>query len=790
MKIEFIYSNGLKTVADKAVKRALSYDNSQATVNEDGYVVVEVGKNIPCDSTVVFLTEDIESDAKWNAHVGALPDDKKIILVSRVVTEGVRLSDLIPEKIRKINTIKLDDDNYDYKLDELWDVLCSDKDYYTVISALYSMVEGWIVSGRTEVKLLHNIPLVIRYKRYLKKTSANEKRPYFRQRLEEINEYLKVSLSEEIVHLLKRSVHSLPVIALLLFVSVFIIAQIYGVPKYMRITRNAAAICGDEFTTLHSPVQVLKTVEVIRNPMINASLKEEAFQKYNSLMCDNWPNTVIGGEYKYAQNDVRVCSDDRYIYTASGNGCCLKWDTYTGKIVKKDNISKNPLYVIDVINDEQNIIAVDEAGSVFYLSDGQWISSEGIIAEYGYSTGVSLAEDRACILTNYNSVIMLDIRDGRISVVNAFSFDDVYGIKQNPDHALLVVSDNGKDKMIKVGSDGEITDSVILEYELDKTCNVDFKEDKVLFVSSSGNVYILDAGDGSFDMLPTIITQPVRINFINDTAFYYCDRNKGNCLYDYAHGIDLGSFLPEAGFVSYSACGGNTVVCFSSGFIFSENIGDLLPLENIDSSSVLQTFEDTEGKSGGYIRQAQITDEKYIFADITGDSGQTFSYFVDGGHYYLYTAPDQRAASARADGFEYVFSQPSAVVFTGAPTVVGVLENGDTMVIGASDGTFCEMVCTGDNIVNVTGFKVPSGSPVRRIYLTDNDCFYIEDSDGLFWKARYGSAAVSSYEGMFNEIRNKLHYGMYDDIRDSVTDYVLKSVGVEYVPGHDGKMWE
>lgn len=788
MKIEFIYSDGLKDVADKAVKRALSYDNSKAVVSEEGYVVVEAGKNIPCDSTVIFLTEDIESDAKWNAHVESLSDDKKIILVSRIVTEGVKLSELIPEKIRKINTIKLDDGND--KLDELWDVLSSDKDYYSVISALYSMVEGWIVSGRSEIKLLHNIPLVIRYKKYLKKYSANEKRPYFKQRLEEINEYLKLSLSEEIFHLFKRSVHSLPVIALLLFVSVFIIAQVYGVPKYMRITRNAAAICGDEFTTLHSPVQVLKTVEVIRNPMINASLKEEAFQKYNSLMCDNWPNTVIGGEYKYAQNDVRVCSDERYIYTASGNGCCLKWDTYTGKIVKKDNISKYPLYVIDVLNDEQNIIAVDEAGSVFYLSDGQWISSEGITAEYGYAVSVSLAEGRASILTNDNTVVMLDIRDGRISVVNAFRFNDVYGIKQNPDHALMAVSDNGEDKIITVGSDGSITDSFAAGFELDKTCNVDFKEDEVLLVSSSGNTYIFDARDGSAQMLPVVIEQPIRINFINGTAIYYCDRNKGNCIFDYAHGIALGSILPEAGFVTYSACGGNTVVCFSSGYIFSENIIDLLPVENIDTGSVIQSFEDTEGKSGGYIRQAQITDEKYIFADITGDSGQTFTYFVDGGHYYIYTAPGQRTESARADGFDYLFSQPSAVVFTGAPTVVGVLENGDTMVIGASDGTFCEMVCTGDNIVSVTRFQVPSRSPVRRVYLTDNDCFYIEDSDGLFWKARYGSAAVSSYEGMFNEIRNKLHYGMYDDIRNSVTDYVLKSVGVEYVPGHDGKMWE
>ena len=786
MKIEFIYSPGLSAVANKAVERALLYDNAKAVVREDGYAVIEAGKNITCDSTIVFVTDDIGSDDKWNLHVESLPDDKKIILASRIVGKGIRLSEIIPAKIRKINTVKLLDDN----LDELWDVLSSDKDYYSVISALYSMVEGWMASGRSELKLLHNIPLTMKYKKYLKNSSRNEKRPYFKQRTEEINEYLNVSLTDEGIHLIKRTLHSLPVIALLLFVSIFIIAQIYGVPKYLRITRNAAAICGDEFDTLQSPVQVLKAVEVIRNPMINASLKEEAYQRYNYLMCDNWPNTVIGGEYKYAQNDVCICSDDRYFFTASGNGCCLKWDTYNGSIVKKDKVSNNPLYVLDILNDEQNIITVDEAGNAFYLSDGKWISSESIITEFGYAIDVSLAKNRACVLTIDNSIVMLGIENGQIFFVNAFSFDDVYGIRQNDDHALFVVSDDGTDKIIKVDANGEITDSYSPGYEIDKTCNVDFKQDKVLFVNSTGNVFIFDAADKSTETLPTVITQPIIISFINDTAIYYCDRNKGNCLYDYVHGIDLGSFLPEAGFVTSAACGGNTVAVMSSGFIFSENVEDLIPKENIDLSHAVESFNGTASDSKGFIKNAEIVDDKYIFADIDDGAGNAFTYLVDGGHYYLYTSPVQRSESSRADQLQFLYSQPSAVVFTGAPTIVGVLENGETMVIGASDGSFCEMVTTGDNIVNVTKMQVPSGSPVVCVYLMDNDCFYVEDADGLFWKARYGSIGVSSYEVMYTEIRNKLHYAMYDDIKNTVTDYVLKSVGVEYVPGHDGKMWE
>lgn len=786
MKIEFIYSQGLKTAANKAIDKALEFVDAKVDERTAGHAVVDVGKNLPCDTTIIFATDDVGTDEKWNQHVQALPDNKKIVLVSRLVSKDIHLSELIPEKIRKINTIRLSDDD---NLDELWDVLSSDKDYYSVISALYSLVEAWTASNGSEIKELHSIPLILKYKKLMKRSLKTEKRPYFKHKIEEINKYLNKSLFDGIIQGVNRISHSYPIIIVLILGAIFIVAQIKGIPRYFTITRNSAAVLADEYNTFAAPVQTLKAVEAIRNPLLDENLKEEAFQRYNYFISDNWPNSAVGIGYKYAQNDVCVCSDDRYLYTASGNGYCIKWDSYNASIVSKQKVSKDPLYVLDIYNNEENIITVDEKGSVFYLSNGKWISSKNIIAQYGYATEISLSKDFACVFANYDTIIMLSLSNDQISIVNSYKYSDVLGFKQNEDYALLAVLDNDEYKFVKINTKGEIEDTVKLDHKL-SSCNVDFKDDDALFVDVDGHVYIYSFNDKSIEKLPIIISSPIFINYINNTAFYYCDRNKGNCLFDYAHGIDLGSILPEAGFVTYSSCRGNTVACITSGYIISENIEDLLPKESIDKEHVVKMFDGKKSQSNGYIRNAEIVDEKYIFADIEKDESNSFTYFIDGGHYYIYNAPKQRSESERADGMQYLYSQPSAVIFTGKPTVVGVFDDGITMVIGASDGTFCEMTSNGTNIVSTTKKQVPTGSPIVRIYFMDSKCFYIEDSDGLFWKVRYGSAAVNSYNELYAEIKNKLHYAMSDDIKSCVTDYVLKQVGAEYAPGHNGKAWE
>lgn len=781
MLVEIIYTEGFSTEAGEAVKKLSEFKGAEVKTRENGYVVIDAGKSVRCDTVIVFVTDDVTDNELWRERVLKLSSEKKIILVSRI--RSGRLSDHIPENIRKVNAIRLDESGC---LDELWDAINSDKEYYIVINSLYSMAEGWELSGYSDLYLIHDLISAVKYYRNMKAKLKSETKPYYRNKLEKIIPYLKKSMVDSF-NVLSRSISKTArFVSILAVALVLIYASVMNIPKYFSIAGNAGAVCLST-GTLYSPVQTLRAVEAIRNPFVNDNLKDEAFNLLNDQMCDNWPNTVVANFYKYSQNDFRVCSDDRYIIAASGNGYCITWDTYNGNIVKKEKLSDRPLYVIDTFQGEENIIAADEDGSVFWFNGGKWISSDSLISDYGYAVGISLSECGASVVTDQCNIVMLSLGEN-IDVIRSFSFDDILAFKQCGDQVLAMVKDGNGDHIIKISGEDGIIDDLDIDIETDTYCNADIMDDDVLFASSDGGIYICHFNDKSIEKLHITYSQPVILRFVNETAIYCNDRNRGNCLYDYRHKIDIGSFLPEAGNVYNAVCGGNTVVCGGDGNVYSENVSDLLPKETIDGN-IYVSYEGTSSQSGGTISNAEITGEKYIIANLNAGREDEFNYLVDGGHYYIYTSPDKRNNATYIDELQFTYSVPSTAVFTGVPTVVGVSPDGNSMVIGASDGYFYELLYLGNMFYTVSKKQIPSGSAVTGIYLSDN-CYYIKDQDGLYWKARYGGRSMNSDEDLYNEINAKLHMGMNDDIKDSVSNAVLKNAGVVYAPGHDGKVWE
>lgn len=785
MKIEFIYTNGFENASKNAIKKALEFKNSQIVVEEDGYIVVEVGRAINCDTAVVFITDDVEGNKKWHERVESISDNKKIVLLSRIISKDIRLSTITPESIRKINSIKLADDN---QFDELWDVLTADKDDYIVINALAAMVDGWEASGCSDIKLLHGFGNIFKYQRMIRKRRNWVSKPFFKKKIDRIIPYLNKSFFYELNAGSKKVSHISRLVVFFSIAFVLIYASVKNIPKYFTIAGNASSVCAGDRSTINSPIQALKAIETVRNPFVNDILKDEAFKLYNYYMCDNWPNTTLGYAFKYSQNSVRVGSDERYFYTASGDGSVIKWDTYTGEIVKRDKITRSPLYVLDTYDNDNQIIAVSEDGSIFYNSGNNWISADNVLSEYGYATEISLCENYACILTNQQNVVFLSVSGGRIEIENSINFDYVYSIEQYSDQALIVILENDQNALVNIDRNGEITDKNLLEYKLSDVCSVDIKDNKVLFADSQGSLYIYNCDGQSAERLQVNLNNPFFLNFVNDSILYYCDREKGNCIYDYSHNIDLGSFLPEAAFTSYVACGGNTVACISSSLVYSENIKDLIPVEHIGIDDAEASYEGQKSYSTGMIQSAEIISDTYVLAHFREDDTNEFNYLVDGGHYYVYTSPDKRTNTEIIDETDFTFSMPSNVVFNGVPTVVGIPEGGNTMIIGTSDGWFYEIAYMRGEIQSVSQRQIPTCSPIAGIYQIDGS-YYLKDSDGLFWKARNAGITYSSDEAFFGEISNKLRMGMTDGIKDYVSKAILDAVGVKYIPGHNGKEW-
>ncbi|MBQ6639036.1 MAG: hypothetical protein IJH82_10390 [Lachnospiraceae bacterium] len=792
MNVEVIYSDGLKDIAEKTIKKTLVFKDSKCVKDEQGYALLDVGKAISCDSVIVFVTDDVVSDKEWNSRVESISSKKKIILMSLV--KSVRLSEITPYNIRKINTIRI---NEEYSLDELWDVLLCDKDLYNVINTVAAMEEGWEASNKSELKLIHSVIEIFKVKRILKSGAKNENRPFFSNKIDKIMPYLKVSQKTAIMNLLRRSVNAFSTASFIFLAAVFIYASVKKIPQYFNAAAKSTAICGMENYTLYAPVQTLKAIEVLRNPLVNTSLKKDALEVLNECLADNWPNTPIGVNYKYALNDAYVCDDERYIITACGNGQCNKWDTYTGKISEYSKVSKSPLYVIDCINGEKNRVAVDEAGTIYYFTDGKWMETGSSVSDCGYANGISLSEYGFTVKTNQEVLLVYSLSGNQVSFVNSYSFDQIYGFEQNNNATLVMAESDGKFIACRIGSDGAMSTLESPGKEPDTLCNADIKNGNALYADKTGRLNIYHFESEKNEPLDTVLSFPVCLQYVNDTTLFYCDRNKGNCLYDYAHGLDLGNFLEESGNTSYAVCKGDTVACSSSGVIYSENVCDLLPKEEIDTDQIVSKFDsgvctaaglDTANE-GNSILKAEIFCDKYVMSRLKDSNGDEFNYLIDGGHNYLYTGMQQKSNYEELSNADWTFSYYSQVFYTGKPTVIGIVD-GETLLVGSSDGNFYEVYSNGDVVQMITHKKLASASEVESICLMKDGYFYIKDTKGLYWKARYGSKSSISYNALYEEVNNKLHMAMTDEIKYCVSDLVKDVINFEYMPGHDGKEWK
>ncbi|MDE7009143.1 MAG: hypothetical protein K2P07_13480, partial [Lachnospiraceae bacterium] len=86
----------------------------------------------------------------------------------------------------------------------------------------------------------------------------------------------------------------------------------------------------------------------ITNPLISGLAKRELYNKLSEHLDRNWHNTPVGVNYKWALNDAQIAADEQYIWSADGDGGIAKWDSYTGGIVWKEAVSKQPLIALAV----------------------------------------------------------------------------------------------------------------------------------------------------------------------------------------------------------------------------------------------------------------------------------------------------------------------------------------------------------------------------------------------------------------------------------------------------------
>lgn len=287
-----------------------------------------------------------------------------------------------------------------------------------------------------------------------------------------------------------------------------------------------------------------------------------------------------------------------------------------------------------------------------------------------------------------------------------------------------------------------------------------------------------------------VLSKPLCLCFLNDQIIAYNNRNMGTHLYDLRRKLDLGNILEDAATVTSLSANSNTVMAYLSGggVCCSENIEPLLPLDHINTEEICATYTETAMSSAGMIREVSINNE-YIIRTVLECGGEEAILIIDGGNHYYIGKSQCDFSLVNEDAANIFYHIDKPVYFTGRPTVVGIANRGEVLLVGSSDGSFFETVFTGtDSFLRGSHFQIPSHAAIVGIYQAA-EYYFLEDVTGTFWRARIGYNAVTP-EGSAAAVKEKLHCAADEQIYEVVSMDTIKALDVKCLPGGGTREWE
>lgn len=765
-------------------------EEKKLTVNSDhtNYSVVQSDGRIAQDSAIILVSNAAVEDEEWQARVAGLSEEIRIIPVSSTRNADYTNPEQIPPRIKELNYIRMDG-RY---LEHIWDSLITEKEFYLVKSMLLLNRSVWVFSNYSEDFLLTDSKAVKQYLELFQEKLQMESNPYFRQELVGITEYLIVSMQYtrklrrgRIKDYIKRAAVVAAVIVCFVLFRTFLDLR-------NRLTYTNIVISVGECEEM-APINSIKLVDGITNPYITDDKRNELYQTLLEHLNMNWYNSAVGLNYKWPLNDAQIASDERYIWSANGNGEIAKWDTYTGKIVEQTNISAQPLTALAVSEQEKLFVVVDKEGYILKkANDSPWEKSPRPY-EIPFETGIDVVcneeKDWAAVADAGGVLRWFDLQSG-VDLIWEARFDEIFCIELTSAGLEAVVGRDGARYDLYIRADGTV-DETGIPIDADNGCSMDIRNGVIVMADSSFQIVTWSRAEPEVKH-PTgmVLSRPLHLCFLNDQVIVYNDRNAGTHLYDLKRRLDLGSILKKAAVVSSLSASQNTVMAhtFATSVCLTENVQALLPVDELNRTDVCAAYEEKAMSSEGKIQRASIEGECMIRVDLRLED-QDMTVMIDGGNRFYIGEAQRNHSLVQADGPKLFYYVDKPANFVGRPTVLGIARNGEVLLIGGSDGSFYELVFTETGgCLRGAQLQVPSHTPITAIYQTA-DRYYLEDSTGTFWGIRIGCDDLTP-EGVVAAVREKLHCAATEEIYGSVSQETLKALDVTILPGGGVREWE
>lgn len=786
--IYLIYTNQQRADAEEILYYLIDEKKLTVSSNHKNYSIVQSDSRIAQDSAIILVSNAAVEDEEWQARVTGLSEEVRIIPVSSTRNADYTNPEQIPSKIKELNYIRMDGKH----LENIWDSLITEKEYYMIKSMLLLNKSVWSFSKKSEDFLLTDSKTIKQYLSLFQEKLQMESNSYFYQELIEITDYLTASM-EYSRRLLKRKIKDYikRVITVLVVIACFVLFRAL-LDLRNRLTHTNIVISTGAYAEV-APINSIKLVDGITNPYISDEKRDELYQTLSEHLNMNWHNSDVGRNYKWALNDAQIASDERYIWSANGNGTIAKWDTYTGKIVEKTNISARPLSVIAVSEHEKLFVAIDCDGYIFRkANDGSWEKSPCPYDIPFYSgTDVVCNEEKnwVAVADVGGTLRWFDFQSG-IDLIWEAQFDEIFCTELTGAGLEAAVSKNGALYDLNIRADGTV-DEIDIPIDIDSSCSMDIRNGVIVMADSGFQIVTWSRVEPEIKR-PTgiVLSRPLCLCFMNDQVIVYYDRNTGTHLYDLKRRLDLGSILERAAVVSSLSASQNTVMAHTleGSKYLTENIQALLPLDQLNRNDVYAVYAEKAMSSDGRIQQASIEHEYMIRVDLRLEE-RDVPVMIDSANRFYIGEAQRDQSLVQTDGSELFYYVDKPVNFVGRPTVIGIAHDGEVLLVGGSDGSFFELIFseTG-SIIRGAQLQIPSHASITAIYQTA-ERYYLEDSTGTFWSIRIGYDSLTP-EGAVAAVKEKLHCAATEDIRESVSEETLDALDVAILPGGGFKEWE
>lgn len=782
MQVDLIYSECDRKTASNIEEylvqnKCFTYSQKK----DDGFIRL-YSDELFCDCAIIIVSDSATLDIQWQQYVRNLPTNIRLISVG--VTEAVDYNDseIIPERIEEVNSILINEKMYG----NLWRSLTADFELYEFWEDLEEKSNKWHADP-SDIFLMSKLWECRKKKSILHRIICNEEDPEQKAEYQKAEEYLKASWAyikkEKISSLYKFLTRSVYIVC----AGIIVTGIIFLIP-FLNRANYATAVLHVEGAEELAPINTVKLLEGISNPFLsNSSTRNQLESRLIQYLDMNWYNTPIGTNYKYALNNAAFDSDERYLWTALGNGNIAKWDTYTGQIGCSEHVSENPLYVMCRNETSQIMYVLDSKGNLFVKNDGKtWnLCCELPLLKTDTQLRLCANNDVSVVVSDSEKLYYFSALDKQPDI---YAFDRIYCFGANEENIYAIIQKSENTYLIKLSPDGIFEQMVPLS--LSEICAPCIFKNRLIGADDAGNLFEWNFEKNMVKSVGITLSFPICVGAVNDDEIVYGDRNTGIHLYNTTQKIDLGEILYPAVDFSQVFIKGNTVCVKSDGRYFTEDVNSLLPTLRPSESRIIDTYTSQSDDSGmGVVKSIRVKDN-YIVECSLSVNNQDYNVIFDGAS-RLFVGENQKnnkIAANIADNTMYYSER--YLKYTGYVTVTGILSDGRLAVIGTSDGSLYEMKFNGNTgacFISASK-RIPTHAAIEEIILCE-DGYYIKDVAGNYWKART-SFGIETYGDYFEYVKNRLHCAAGEDLLEIVSPELAKKLDLKEIPGGGTEVWE